>query len=581
MKKKKFLLSLMIIGFIFLLIGSAYAYFQFRKDSDSNIIEMGDVYLDFTQSNTLTLINQFPMTLDEACLRDDNYIDFSVSGKAFIGKELFYGIYVDHGIESYGRNRFNDNEISFQLTIPNYEEWLVKEGTLNDLDDALIYVSSIYGDDYEYYTNYRMRFWVNDSVIISDTKDGADYTTDEYKNMFASFNIRVETIEDEVNTLYNLVVNDAVLDNESSDNVSNSINIRGLASNTNGNGKYILNSTSDTNNPIVYYRGNVNNYVSFAGKCWNIIRTTETGGVKMIFRGNGACSSTIGTIGYLSMNLGDFEKAQAVGYMYGDALKLWNLSTDPSISSSALYADDYGYNPATNRYYLKGDIGSKNSDRRFTVNKTTNTEGNVLYFSHVNDKIIKIENGETLEELFSDLYKNEHDSNLKTNLETWFSNNLLDYQGLIEDTVYCNERDFTFNNDLNRMDFSSYKRFDNDEDITFSCPKNDSFTVSRRIGNGNNKYPIGLITMDELMLSGSISLTGENTNTYLFNTSGDTPMTMSPLFIILTTYNFVPTFSGGSLSFSSNANVRPVISLNGGAMVSGGTGSLNDPYVIR
>ena len=39
-------------------------------------------------------------------------------------------------------------------------------------------------------------------------------------------------------------------------------------------------------NPVYYYKGNVeNNNVLFAGFCWKIVRTTETGGVKLIYNG--------------------------------------------------------------------------------------------------------------------------------------------------------------------------------------------------------------------------------------------------------------------------------------------------------
>ena len=39
-------------------------------------------------------------------------------------------------------------------------------------------------------------------------------------------------------------------------------------------------------NPVYYYKGNVqNNNVLFAGFCWKIVRTTETGGVKIVYNG--------------------------------------------------------------------------------------------------------------------------------------------------------------------------------------------------------------------------------------------------------------------------------------------------------
>ena len=45
--------------------------------------------------------------------------------------------------------------------------------------------------------------------------------------------------------------------------------------------------------------------------------------------------------------------------------------------------------------------------------------------------------------------------------------------------------------------------------------KNDKFSVDNNIGNGNLTYPIGLLTMDEIMFSGSSGV--DISNSYLYN----------------------------------------------------------------
>lgn len=48
----------------------------------------------------------------------------------------------------------------------------------------------------------------------------------------------------------------------------------------------MVESTQDDENPVYYYRGGVvDNNVLFGGYCWKMVRTTETGGVKMIYNG--------------------------------------------------------------------------------------------------------------------------------------------------------------------------------------------------------------------------------------------------------------------------------------------------------
>ncbi len=51
-------------------------------------------------------------------------------------------------------------------------------------------------------------------------------------------------------------------------------------------GVYTIASTENDKYPVHYYRGNIdNNNVLFAGFCWKMVRTTSTGGVKLIYNG--------------------------------------------------------------------------------------------------------------------------------------------------------------------------------------------------------------------------------------------------------------------------------------------------------
>ena len=88
-------------------------------------------------------------------------------------------------------------------------------------------------------------------------------------------------------------------------------------------GIYTMNSTKNDKYPVHYCRGNIdNNNVLFAGFCWKIVRTTSTGGVKLIYNGvydeNNKCNNT-GTdtqIGKSAFN-SNYSSPADVGYMYG------------------------------------------------------------------------------------------------------------------------------------------------------------------------------------------------------------------------------------------------------------------------
>ena len=80
----------------------------------------------------------------------------------------------------------------------------------------------------------------------------------------------------------------STLDSKSSEFVSDKvgINFRADSSATNGLGIYTLSTTIDEQYPVHYYRGRVDdNYVKLGGYCWRAVRTTATGGVKLVYNG--------------------------------------------------------------------------------------------------------------------------------------------------------------------------------------------------------------------------------------------------------------------------------------------------------
>ena len=86
-----------------------------------------------------------------------------------------------------------------------------------------------------------------------------------------------------------------------------------------GSGIYMIEDTKNKTNPIYYYRGEIeNNNVLFAGLCWKIVRTTETGGIKLIYNGTATgkqCNGTNPTIGDSAFNT-KYSTTSDVRYIY-------------------------------------------------------------------------------------------------------------------------------------------------------------------------------------------------------------------------------------------------------------------------
>ena len=134
-------------------------------------------------------------------------------------------------------------------------------------------------------------------------------------------------------------------------------------------GNYGINLLSETESeayPVYYYTAKENNNVLFANFCWQIVRTTDTGGVKLIYNGepdeNGNCDNT-GSATQLSstsaFNRNDSSPAD-VGYMHNTrythnprsmtSSQTVVLTSYMSSTTSYYYSDTYNY--TSSRYYM-------------------------------------------------------------------------------------------------------------------------------------------------------------------------------------------------------------------------------------
>jgi len=319
-----------------------------------------------------------------------------------------------------------------------------------------------------------------------------------------------------------------VVDNTSSRYVSAStgINFDVEPSTTNGQGVYVRNGTQNNEYPIYYYRGTVtNNNVIFGGFCWKIVRTTETGGIKIIYNGiptNGTCNNTgtssqIGTSQFNSK----YSYNAHVGYMYGtqnsSTYAAEHLSTKTSTSSTVKASIDKWYSQKMTSYtsYLEDAIWC--NDRSFASDNSGT--------------------GAARSETYYGAYKRVRSSVATPSLD-------------------C-------------------------------ANKNDRFTVNEKMngradGNAALTYPVALLTADELTLAGQ-GYKGYNANNYLNN--GESWWSMSPMYFV-ENVAFVlrnnPSGVLGYISVDGTIGVRPVVSLQHSTEISEtGDGSVNNPFVVQ
>ena len=373
---------------------------------------------------------------------------------------------------------------------------------------------------------------VNGTLTITLNKTATEEVSEEYTCKL-KFNA-VERVEIAVSgtNLYNLIKNNAdtrtIIDYK----------VRSGVSGTNG----IYTTTATTGNvPVYYYRGDankVNNNIIFNNMCWKIIRTTENNGVKLIYNGtpaNGKCEIQTGEatqIGTSAFNESSNDNAY-VGYMYGTAGSSTYAVTHANTNESTIkkYIDNW--------YKANFDVAvsSKLEDTAFCNDRSTKAyDANTI--------------GDTSKSSYGDL-------GYGTNL-----------------TLY---------GAAHRASYSS-----TNPNPSLVCQnQNDKFTVDKTNGNGVLTYPVGLITLDEVVLAGF--------NTYYSNTNDYHDIT-NYLYTNTHYWTFSPVlmYSDGSANVGyvrsvgrvndhgvrNVIGVRPVVSLANGTLVTG-DGTSTNPYVVQ
>ena len=107
-------------------------------------------------------------------------------------------------------------------------------------------------------------------------------------------------------------------------------------------------------NPVYYYKGNVqNNNVLFGGFCWKIVRTTETGGVKIVY--NGIPFDVVNTSPIEQSSYANIGNDATYPYTFDSTSKTW-VSTNKTDGKTGTIT----FTVATaGDYYLSYDVSSE------------------------------------------------------------------------------------------------------------------------------------------------------------------------------------------------------------------------------
>ena len=381
--KKILLTTIGIAVLIVVVTGVTFAFFNYTRTGSSNVIKVGRVYFNTNQSDTINLTNLFPIDPTETGIMNDDtkvgtleieitgdtdydegieYLVSSVDSNIYTSNGVLVPISLDVTVDSLGTPNTNyftardntntsiykkivgDTLVGDQMLLVGYIVPNTTSGTIEGIDGSI--TIKAYLD--------------KNNILISDTYDGTEsdnmgtpnsmaqgktvITTNEWnalQNNGVSFKVKVEANEgiwvngslEEIMRIknYSETLNRGIRDNESSEFVSaqTGIDFGAISSDTNGKGIYMRAGTENDDYPIFYYRGEIeDNNVYFANHCWKAVRTTDTGGVKLIYNGDLAdiYSDEITNITNNQITI----DTNTSGFVYDETDYSWNATIETS-----------------------------------------------------------------------------------------------------------------------------------------------------------------------------------------------------------------------------------------------------------
>ena len=621
MKNKKKDLVLILIVFILLIaiVGISYAAFNYVGTGQKlNTITTGAVSMNYIESsNVISMNNALPTTdnTGKKRLNAGEYFDFTVKSSIKGNTDINYEI----AAKEESGNTFSGKNIKFYLTKVNSdgtEEEAMPPKTYSEDTTSNVYtgrpadmMSLFVGNlnqQGDTTINYRLRLWVDENYNPQNDNGGLTYKVKV--NVYGQTSDTVAQSEDTYckdNGFTKLSDCMLVLNNHEATTDIAKTNIKAkvtpnfakIAPNdTETDGLYMA---EDDEGESYYYRGAVkNNYVSFAGFTWRIIRRNGDGSVRMIYSGKSTTDTGEAvTIGNSQFNSKYWDPTYE-GYKYNEDFELhenngttgydWFTNT-----SKYNYGTGYTFDVSTKKFTLTGTIKQltwkDNHDEivKSQLYSCLNTSCNVVYkvTGYQSDTRMTVRPISYSSKSLATAQTNNTNSAIKTTIDNWYKNNLTAYTSKLADETFCNDRSISSGTGYKTDSYTFYGSYNRNADRrtpSLKCAQaNDKFRVSN--ASAKLEYPVALITADELAMAGGVVDTA-NTNYYLYN--GQYQWSLSPCgfdhsYSHASAWRIYP--SGSFVPWghvTSSFGVRPVINLRTDTQITKGDGTALNPFKI-
>ena len=614
-KKKDFILILIVSILLIAIAGISYAAFSFAGTGQKlNTITTGAISMEYIESTNVISMNNALPTTDETGkkrLNDGEYFDFTVKSSITGNTDINYEI----AAKEENRNTFDGKNIKFYLTKVNsdgseeeamppktYSEDPSGNGYTGRPSDMMSLFVGNLNQQGDAEIKYRLRLWVDENYNPQNDNGGLVYKVKV--NVYGQTSDTVAQVEDTYckdngfTTLSDCML---VMNNHetSVETAKSNIAAKGTPdfskTATTDEGLFVA---DDDDGSSYYYRGAVkNNYVSFAGFTWRIIRQNGDGSIRMIYSGKTTSDTGEATMIGKSVFNEKYWDPTYVGYKYNENFSLHENSEATGYSSftnTSKYAfgTGYSFDEATQKFTLTGNIqqltwkDNYNEIVKNNLYSCLNTNCNVVYkvTGYSNETTMIVQPLSYSSDSYEGTLTNTTNSTIKTTLDTWYKNNMTAHASYLVDTMFCNDR--SINSGLGYLltttTYGAYGRLVERKVPILKCKQDsDKFTLTNE--NARLDYPISLVIADEVAMAGGVAGTA-NSNYYLYN--GQYAWTLSPSYFssyssLAGVLRILP--SGGLEAWDGVAisfGVRPVINLKADTQIIKGDGTALNPYVV-
>ena len=287
-KKTVIVTLIAIISLIVITVGVTYAFFNYAKiGTTDNTIKTGTITFLYTEvsgvGKGISLTEAYPVadSIGKVQVGEGKVFDFKVTSTISMNSNIDYQVTARKKTGSTLANSAvkvyltEVNGTEQELLLSKYSELSQTDKVdSSKFDERILYEDTVPANTANYEKNFRLRMWVDENTDFSDGSMN-DKTFTLTVNVYADGKV--------VNAPTTKTLSQMILD--SNQVITKAPTLTTSSNNTNDESGLYKSTATNTGEPTYYFRGNVeNNYVSFAGFTWRIVRINEDGTIRIIMQ---------------------------------------------------------------------------------------------------------------------------------------------------------------------------------------------------------------------------------------------------------------------------------------------------------